>query len=122
MLTYESKTSGDESNSLDYWKEHIGPVSDPQVIAKSPSRSAATVRAPVLLLHGTDDTVVPVEQSRLMARALEAAKKSYELIELPGNDHNLHDSATRVKMATELEKFLAKHLPAAPGATARVTN
>jgi dipeptidyl aminopeptidase/acylaminoacyl peptidase len=122
MLAYESKSSGDESNSLDYWKEHIGPSSDPQVIAKSPSRSAATVRAPILLLHGTEDTVVPIEQSRLMARALEAAKKPFEFFELPGDDHHLHDSVTRVKMATELEKFLAKHLPAAPAATAQTTN
>jgi dipeptidyl aminopeptidase/acylaminoacyl peptidase len=117
MVAYESKTSGDESNSLDYVKEHIGPASDPQVIAKSPSRSASTVRAPILLLHGTDDNVVPVEQSRIMARALEAAGKPFELVELPGDDHGLHDSATRVKMATELEKFLARHLPAAPAAT-----
>jgi dienelactone hydrolase len=122
MLTYESKTSGDESDSLDYWKEHIGPVSDPQVIAKSPSRSAATVRAPILLLHGTDDTVVPVEQSRLMARALEAEKKQVSLVELPGNDHSLLESSTRVRMATELEKFLAKYLLATPAATAQATN
>jgi dipeptidyl aminopeptidase/acylaminoacyl peptidase len=122
MLNYESKTSGDESDSVDYWKEHIGPASDPQVIAKSPSRSAATVRAPILLLHGTDDTVVSVEQSRIMARALEAAKKPFELVELPGNDHSLHESVTRVKMATELERFLAKHLPVAPAATAQATN
>jgi dipeptidyl aminopeptidase/acylaminoacyl peptidase len=122
MLTYESKTSGDESDSLDYWKEHIGPVSDPQVIAKSPSRSAATVRAPILLLHGTDDTVVPVEQSRIMARALEAEKKQVALVELPGNDHGLLESETRVRMATELENFLAKHLPEAPAATAQANN
>jgi dipeptidyl aminopeptidase/acylaminoacyl peptidase len=80
------------------------------------------VRAPILLLHGTDDTIVPVEQSRLMARALEAAKKPFELIELPGNDHSLHESVTRVKMATELERFLAKHLPAAPTAPVQAAN
>ena len=65
---------------------------------------------------------MPVEQSRLMARALAAEKKPFELVEFPGNDHSIHDSATRVKMATELEKFLAKHLPVAVPATAQAAN
>jgi dipeptidyl aminopeptidase/acylaminoacyl peptidase len=121
MLSYEENRAN-ESNALAYWKNHIGAASDPVVIARSPSRHAATVRAPILLLHGTDDAVVPVEQSRLMARALEAAKKPFELVELPGDDHYLHDSVTRVKMATELERFLAKHLPAASAATVQATN
>jgi dipeptidyl aminopeptidase/acylaminoacyl peptidase len=119
MIGYVTKRGGTESNALDYWKEHIGSASDPQVLAKSPSRGAAAVRAPILLLHGTDDTVVPIEQSRFMAQALEAAQKPFEFVELPGDDHNLHDSVTRVRMATELEKFLTKHVPVPPAGTAQ---
>ena len=117
----QNKSSGSESNSVAYWKDHIGSASDPQVIAKSPARSAATVKAPILLLHGTDDTVVPIAQSRAMARALDAVKKPYEFVELPGDDHGLHTSVTRVKMATELERFLAKHL-GGPAAAAQAAN
>jgi dipeptidyl aminopeptidase/acylaminoacyl peptidase len=122
ILGYENKSSGKESNSVAYWKEHIGPATDPQVIAKSPARSAATIKAPILLLHGTDDTVVPITQARAMARALDAARKPYEFVELPGDDHGLNTSATRVKMATELEEFLAKHLPASTPVTAQTAN
>jgi dipeptidyl aminopeptidase/acylaminoacyl peptidase len=114
MLGYENKSSGKESNTVAYWKDHIGSATDPQVVAKSPARSAQTIRAPILLLHGTDDTVVPIAQSRLMARALDAAKKPYEFVELPGDDHSLNASVTRVKMATELERFLVKYLPVGP--------
>lgn len=122
ILGYENKSSGKESNSVAYWKDHIGSASDPQVIAKSPARSAATIKAPILLLHGTDDTVVPISQARAMARALDAARRPYELVELPGDDHGLNSSVTRVKMATELERFLAKHLSAVPTAAAQVAN
>ncbi len=113
MLSHEGK--GDkESNSLAYWREHIGSPFDEHVIARSPARHAAAVRAPVLLVHGLDDTVVPVEQSRMMARALARLKKPYELVELPGDDHHLSASETRIRMLTELEKFLAAHLGASP--------
>jgi dipeptidyl aminopeptidase/acylaminoacyl peptidase len=110
MLMQVQKFHGKESNSIEYWKDHIGPASDPNVIARSPVNSAASIRVPILLLHGTDDTVVPISQSRLMAKALAAARKPYELIELPGDDHQLNASVTRVRMATELERFLAKYL------------
>jgi dipeptidyl aminopeptidase/acylaminoacyl peptidase len=114
MLRHTAKSDGKESDSLAYWREHIGSSTDPQVIAKSPARSAATISAPILLLHGTDDTVVPIVQSQMMARALDAAHKPYSFVELPGDDHNLYTSAMRIRMLTELEKFLAQHLAAAP--------
>ena len=65
-------------------------------------------------MHGSEDTVVPIEQSRLMEHALRAVGKPVELIELPGEDHWLSQSATRIRMLTELERFLAKSLGTAP--------
>jgi len=115
MLGHETLTAmDDESNSLDYWRQHIGRATDPQVIARSPARSVATIRAPILLLHGTEDTVVPIDQSRSMARVLQANGKPVELIELPGEDHWLSQSSTRIRVLTELERFLGKYLGPAP--------
>lgn len=45
---------------------------------------AARVRAPWLLIHGSDDDVVPVEDSR---NAFDAARCEKKLIEIPGADH-----------------------------------
>jgi dipeptidyl aminopeptidase/acylaminoacyl peptidase len=67
---------------------------------------------PVLLLHGTNDSVVPFDQSQMMANALKAAGKPYELIPLEGEDHWLSTSATRIRMLSEIEKFLAANLAA----------
>ena len=75
MVGFDSKNGGRESNSFAYVREHIGTPTDPQVIAKSPARFASAVRAPILLIHGVDDTVVPISQSQHMARALRAAGK-----------------------------------------------
>jgi dipeptidyl aminopeptidase/acylaminoacyl peptidase len=104
-------------------REHIGTQTDPQVIAKSPARFASAVRAPILLIHGVDDTVVPISQSQRMARALKAAGKPYELIELPGEDHwMMTNSASRIRTLTELERFLGKYIGGAPPAAIPAAN
>jgi dipeptidyl aminopeptidase/acylaminoacyl peptidase len=110
MLGYQRRVGGDESDRVAYWKEHIGPANDPDVIARSPARAARNVRAPVLLIHGIDDSIVPVAQSQGMMRAL-GSVPPHELIELSGEDHWLSRSATRIRVLTEMERFLAKHLP-----------
>jgi dipeptidyl aminopeptidase/acylaminoacyl peptidase len=102
---------GDESSdSVAYWKDHIGPPTNPQVAARSPARAAASVRAQVLLLHGANDTVVPPSQSQLMAKALAEAGKPHRYVELPGEDHWLSSGAMRTRALEEIESFLAQHL------------
>jgi dipeptidyl aminopeptidase/acylaminoacyl peptidase len=110
ILAFQEARGGEESDSLAYWKDHIGSAMDPAVASRSPARIAASVRAPILLLHGVDDSVVPVEQSRKMAKALKTANKPYTFIELPGEDHWLSSSASRIQVLAEMEKFLAEHL------------
>jgi dipeptidyl aminopeptidase/acylaminoacyl peptidase len=110
MVGQERADGGDESNAVNYWKDHIGSQYDEAVIAASPARAAGNVRAPVLLLHGKSDTVVPVIQSRLMDQALRKAGKTVTLVEIDGEDHYMSMSETRVRMLRELEAFLAKYL------------
>jgi dipeptidyl aminopeptidase/acylaminoacyl peptidase len=103
------RTDG-SSDAVAYWKDHIGPSTDPRVAARSPARTAASIRAPVLLLHGADDTVVPPSQSQLMAKALAAAGKPHRHLVLPGEDHWLSSGATRTRALEEIASFLAQHL------------
>ena len=110
MLGYARKGGEKDSGAVVYWKDHIGPANDPKVIAKSPARAADGVRAPVLLLHGAEDTVVPIEQSKIMERALTQAGKQVAMVTLPGDDHGMVRSATRLRMLQELDAFLAKYL------------
>ena len=88
--------------------EFIG--SGPHVKEGSPAQNAAKIKAPVLLFHGTVDQNVGVGESRLMADKLKGAGKSVELVEFPGLDHQLDDTAARTRMLATSDAFLRKAL------------
>lgn len=92
-----------------YWLRYMGRTSDLRAI--SPVHHAADVRIPVLLVHGKDDTVVPFEQSRIMADALRKAGKSVELVTLNNEDHWLSRGDTRLQMLQSVVSFLEKYNP-----------
>ena len=93
----------------------IGDPSEQDLIAFSPSRSVETIRAPILLIHATNDTVVPPSQSRNLAQLLKQRGKAHEFIELPGEDHWLSSGSSRLTVLQTLETFLATHLRRLPG-------
>ncbi len=100
---------GYKSSSLAYWKESIGfsNKDKEKIRAISPVFQAQNVKVPVLLMHGIEDTVVPIKQSRDMANALRRAGKAVQLIEFEREDHWLSRQETRERYLVELEKFLA---------------
>ena len=84
---------------------------EPSLAAISPARLAGRADSPVLLVHGTDDTVVPIEQSRKMESALKAAGKSVTLIVIKGQDHWLTNEDGRVQMLKAAVDFVLKNDP-----------
>lgn len=111
LLVEEGRLYGREAAGLGELKNVLGGASPEKIVATSPARQAANVRAPVLLIHGTEDTIVSPDQSRTMAAALKSAGKPYELLLLDGENHYLTRSATRTQVLEATEAFLAKHLP-----------
>lgn len=91
-------------------REQLGNDSK-QLRATSPARLAENVKIPILLIHGDDDTIVPVSQSRLMAKALKKHDKAYEYIELEGGSHHLDYMPHRKQTFEAMESFLQKYLP-----------
>ncbi|MBX9615835.1 MAG: S9 family peptidase [Caulobacteraceae bacterium] len=107
--------SGAESRNpvVRYWNRFMGGAGsgDRRLDERSPARRAADVTAPILLIHGRQDTVVPFSQSTTMERALEMAGKPVELIALENEDHNLSRAATRRQMLEATVAFLERHNP-----------
>ena len=64
--------------------------------------------APILMLHGTADTRVNVEQSRLLASALNVANHTNKLVTYEGDNHGL--TQHRTAAYAEIKDWLNQHL------------
>jgi len=82
-----------------------------QFAATSPARQAARIKAPVLLVHATDDHRVPLEHGLVMRNALAAAHKVYEWHEITDEAHGLMKEENRYAYYHWVEDFLAKYNP-----------
>lgn len=112
MLFWEKDNSGNKGSSFLYWKSRIGdPDSDSeQIKAVSPALHADKFTAPVLLVHGQTDSTVPPEQSDMMNTALQKAGKQVKLVKIPGDDHSLVFSESRIAALTAIGEFLKANL------------
>jgi len=112
FLRQRQATTGGQSITADWWRISIGDREEDRerIRGVSPSNLADRVRIPILLMHGTDDTVVPIQQSRRMLDRLRDAGKDVRFVELRGDDHWLSDAETRIRMLRELETFLAANI------------
>ncbi|MFK8014772.1 MAG: alpha/beta hydrolase family protein [Gammaproteobacteria bacterium] len=113
MLTTEKSQYGSRHWVVSYWEELLGDSREAREALKavSPANFADAFTAPVLLVHGRDDTVVPLAQSKRMERALRKADKSVELVTLNGEDHWLSTSATRLELLKQIDAFLKVNNP-----------
>jgi dienelactone hydrolase len=110
MLGFMKEHYGAASSVVSYWREDIGSSFDPQLAQRSPARAADRIRAPVLLMHSADDTVVPPSQTGVIANALQKAGRNVTVVTLLGDDHWLSRASTRIQMLKELDQFLAANL------------
>ena len=112
MIENEKQDHGRRHSVVSYWEEVIAKGDTNKQFLKqiSPYYSAASFKAPVLLMHGTRDEVVDIRQSKLMKNALKKASKDVTLIELKNETHNLEKQKTRTKALKEMVSFINKHI------------
>ncbi len=108
-----SRERRSDSQTERYWTRFMGASSpdDPVLTTISPMKQVARSTIPILLVHGKDDTVVPLSQSEDMASALKRAGKSYNMVVLDGEDHWLSRAKTRQQMLKTSVDFLMAQNP-----------
>jgi len=114
FLRYMERESVRSDNlNTRFWDRFLGVSStdDPALDAISPIKHVDKATIPILLIHGRDDTVVPIAQSEDMADALKSAGKQVEFVKLDDEDHWLSRSATRLQMLDATVKFIEANNP-----------
>ncbi len=87
------------------------PVRDRDLLADlSPLHALDRLRAPLLLVHGADDTNVPVSESRQVAAALVARGVPHRLLVFEGEGHELLGSGSRVAFVQATLRWVLEHL------------
>jgi dipeptidyl aminopeptidase/acylaminoacyl peptidase len=100
-----------DTRAQDFWRGLTG-AQAADMDAVSPLKAAAKADAPILLIHGQDDSVVPIEQSRAMQKALAGAGKPADFVLMNGEDHWLSSAPTRLAMLSAVVAFVEKNDPA----------
>jgi dipeptidyl aminopeptidase/acylaminoacyl peptidase len=112
ILSRETNYGGEESESSSDDEAQMGAKTSEtgKLDAESPYAHADQVKIPILLIHSSKDTTVPIEQSEIENKALQSAGKNVQFITLEGDDHLLSLGATRIQLLKEVEKFLAANI------------
>src|SRR5262249_34287791 len=103
-------------DGLEKWLGGTPELAAARYAKASPVRHARKGAAPVLLIHGAKDSVVPLEQSQRLAKRLTAAGGKVTLLTLADADHDLdtRDDANARLAALLTLAFLDEHLKGPP--------
>ena len=106
------RNEDDNSALAAYLRKHVGDrYSNGKVLQDaSPALHADQVKAPILLLHSTNDLTVSVDQSKEEAAALQKFGRPVRFVELSGDDHYLKLQDARLAVLRETEAFLAQNI------------
>ncbi len=113
MLDFERQRTRSSNTATRYWGAFMGVTSSwgSELDPISPAKLASRADAPILLIHGKDDTVVPFDQSETMERALKRAGKPVEFVVMENEDHWLSREDTRITMLKSAVSFVEKYNP-----------
>lgn len=116
--------AGRNSVSYKYWTAAIGDMDRERerLNRHSAAQNANKVGMPLLMIHGDQDEIVPINQSLLMESAMKRAGKDHRLIVLKDTNHNYtmdQGDAWRTVLVESLA-FIKSHI--GPGVSATPSN
>ena len=92
------------------WGDDKGPGATKYINEISPLLHVKNIKAPVLISHGTNDNVVPVEHARRLRSEMEKYGKTYEWHMQAYEGHGFGGELARLEHYQVQEKFLKKYL------------
>jgi dipeptidyl aminopeptidase/acylaminoacyl peptidase len=120
FIGWRKRNWGSDSEAYTYWLKAIGnPDKDEARLREvSPLTRAASIKIPILLIHGSSDFIVPIAQSKAMKKALEKSGRKTELITLENEGHSYWSADNEKLTMTAVDNFLWQHLGPGFGITA----
>ena len=76
----------------------------------SPIHKLDRVKTPLLVMHGANDTNVPVVEAEQVVAALKKRNVPVEYVLFPDEGHGWRKQANRVRSTLELTRFFTEHL------------
>jgi dipeptidyl aminopeptidase/acylaminoacyl peptidase len=87
------------------------PVTDRELLERiSPMNRAASITAPLLVVHGELDTIVPIGEAHQIVRALRERGREVDYLELPGEGHVYRRRENVRTLISRTVRFLTTHL------------
>ncbi len=97
-----------------YWEKRIGKIKDEKVrrwlTEVSPVSFAGQIKAPLLIVHGKEDQVVPLSQTKQLLALMKQAGRTPETLFFSELGHAFPHDQQGVEFLRKLEAFLAKNL------------
>ena len=102
----------DQDQTLNWFHWAIGdPGKDEERFYEtSPINHVEKIQAPLLIVHGVFDPIVPVEHARRLVGKLKSAGKEFEYHEKRYEAHGFRTPANQVDLYDMIDKFLAKNI------------
>lgn len=112
MLTSAHGNIAGSEWGVQFWEALVGNLKTETdfVDAASPALHAARIKAPLLIIHGEDDTQVPLEQAEHMRDALRKVGKEPEWLVVPEEGHGFGKAENRYLMYTKMLDFFDRQL------------
>ncbi|MEW6282488.1 MAG: S9 family peptidase [Candidatus Eremiobacterota bacterium] len=103
--------------SMDPWRarsrsaEYGDPQKDAEILRRwSPLNRADQIQAPLLILHGEEDRMVPPREATQLVEKLREQDKPVELYLYPGEGHSLNQPENQLHGFGNVARFLNEHL------------
>ncbi len=123
FLKSRRRKYGGSSETFEYWVKQIGdPKRDAErIAATSPALHVDEIAAPILLIHGDDDDLVPYDQSTRMKKQLDRSGRKTELVTLEDEGHDDWSDETTQRVFTAIDGFVRRAIGPGVGSAPAAT-